>query len=214
MGVRRDIGRVAEGDYVEVAVSLLPPGPAWPRFLETGLRKVLGAFCREPERIHNRGLDLVEESDPRTATETIAAWEREYGLPEKCLHDPPSTIEGRRAAVHAKAISQGGQTAAYFISIAAALGHVITIEEPFPFCAEESCADDPCYDDAWAFAYIVNESNAHITAFRSDSDGNHPLGAAGEPLMIWEDTELECALWKVAPSHAVLVFFYDEAEFD
>lgn len=62
---------------------------------------------------------LLLEADPRTASATLADWERVYGLPESFITQAGITqsIAERRAALVAKDAMQGGQSRAFYISL-------------------------------------------------------------------------------------------------
>lgn len=79
--------------YAKMLASLLPPGRVWR--LETGtvLANVLLGAADELERIHERGQDLIEESDPRTTDELLEDFERVLDL------DSDGTDDERRARV-------------------------------------------------------------------------------------------------------------------
>jgi uncharacterized protein YmfQ (DUF2313 family) len=74
---------------------------------------------------------LLLEMYPDTATDTIADWERTCGI----TVDETDTISRRRARVLEIVRRVGGLSKQYFISLAAALGHTIEIENYFPFVA-------------------------------------------------------------------------------
>lgn len=116
-------GEVSEsGSYSSQLAKLLPPGIAWD--LEDGseLRETLLAMSDELERVRFRGLDLINETDPRTASETIGDWETAFGLPDERVTSISSDLDERRVAVTQKVVAQGGQNYTYFETICAACG--------------------------------------------------------------------------------------------
>lgn len=110
-------------DYADLLRRLSPKGWVW----GTGGRweQLLTALAAEYARIHGRVVDADAETDPRTATETIAAWERMLGIDA-----PAAALADRRLACYARMIATGGQSEAYFIVLAAGLGVTITILAP------------------------------------------------------------------------------------
>ena len=112
---------VTNAGLVESAKALFPPGRAWPRDADTELHKLAEFLAAEPGTIARRVLDLLDEMDPRTVTETLDEWEAELGLPGSC--ETPTTLAGRQGAIHAKTLSVGDPTAANYIEIAKALGY-------------------------------------------------------------------------------------------
>lgn len=74
-------------------VGLLPPGRAWKPGTNSLLAKLLLACGDELERLGVRAVQLIQESDPRQATETLPEWERMLEL------GSDGTTEQRRARV-------------------------------------------------------------------------------------------------------------------
>lgn len=100
--------------YSRQLADLLPPGVVWDLEADSEIRKVLLACADEYERVRERGWALIEETDPRTATETIAEWEEALGLPDERVTAIPSTIAERRVAVTQKYTGRGGQNYEFF----------------------------------------------------------------------------------------------------
>lgn len=106
--------------------ALFPRGRVWDR--SGDVQALIAAKAPEVARFYSRAAKMVqEEQHGRTAEETIAAWEREYGLPQ--CGELPETLAERQAAVAAAVRGSGGQSVAYFYGIASALGVNILIEE-------------------------------------------------------------------------------------
>lgn len=129
-------------DYVTVLLQLLPNGFAWAIKQDPFFLALLRGLSREAARVEGRAIDLIAEADPRTTTELLSDWERVYALPEKC-GTPPATIEGRRAALHAKMSARSVGNVPFFLELAANLGfpdaQVHRMYEPF-VCTSE-CTD-------------------------------------------------------------------------
>lgn len=76
-----EFGRTAEAEeYARQQVQLLPPGKVWYRELTGWIHRIFLGSGEELARICARGVQLLNESDPRTATETLEDWERTYAL--------------------------------------------------------------------------------------------------------------------------------------
>lgn len=174
---------VVDDAYLTQAQHLLPPGRAWTRAPGRVLTRLLSAISYEFSRVHRRARRLLEEMDPRTTRELLTDWERVTGLPA-CT--TPTTIEGRRAAVHAKLLGGAGlQDKAFFAELAAALGYTIEIRDRLaPFTCVSPCTD-ALYQGTWVFVWEV------VT-----SSGDH-------------DELLECVMREHAPSHTHVVFTYE-----
>jgi uncharacterized protein YmfQ (DUF2313 family) len=193
-------------DYAQVLADLLPRGWAWPRDPAAVIMLTMRGLAEEFARVTKRDCDLLAESYPCGATETLPDWERVTGLPDPCTGELP-TIQQRRAAVCAKLGAVGGSNAQYFIDLAAGLGFSITIETFEPFRVSQNRVGDHLYDQSWIYAWRINVSGeVTYVYFRAG------LSAVGEPLRAWGNELLECAIRAVAPAHTVLIFAYHPAE--
>jgi len=85
--------------YSRMLMSLLPPGKVW-RYVGSTLSDLFLGCADELERVEGRVDDLIEESDPRTATELLPEFERELGLVAA------ATITERRANIVARLIAR------------------------------------------------------------------------------------------------------------
>jgi hypothetical protein len=88
--------------YLKSVQSLLPGGPAFTRDADAKITKLLKGLATELGRVDGRAVDLLDESDPRTASETLADWERVYGI----TTDTTLSDAVRRDAILAKIASQ------------------------------------------------------------------------------------------------------------
>ena len=104
-------------------LDLLPPGRLWQLEAGSFLHRLLVGIGDEVERVIVRARDLVEETDPRTATETIAEWERNLALPDEQVLSIPATLAGRRVAVTQKLVGRTGQDLQFFTALCAACGY-------------------------------------------------------------------------------------------
>lgn len=190
--------------YTRALKGLLPSGKAWPAEVGSTMHKVLQAIADELARIDGRAAELIEEFDPRTTNELLTDFERVYGLPDPCLEGATQTVVERRNALVAKVVNLGGQSRAYFIALADALGYTITITEFSPFVAGGSEAGDPLTNGDWAFAWQVNAPETTVTEFRVG------LSGCGDPLRSWGNELLECVIDRQKPAHTFVLFAYGE----
>lgn len=188
-------------DYLLQLQSLLPAGPAWPRE-ESPLKRLLTGLAQELGRVSGRAQNLLEEADPRTTAELFADWERVAGLPDECAiaFGGEQTIAQRRAALLSKLTTLGGQSAAYYVSLAAALGYAITVED-FTEHTVEDDVEHPLYAEAWRFAWQVNGVLDEVTEITVNDTVNDPLASWGTAL-------LECVIKRLAPAHTTVLFSY------
>lgn len=190
--------------YREQLKALLPPGRAFPRERGTTLDGLLDALAQELARIDARADRLVTEAVPLTTAELLTDWERVAGLPDNCSSLLAETLQGRRADLVSKLVSRGGQSPAYFISLAAALGYEVTIEEFRPFRAGMSAAGDELTNGDWVFSWRVRAPEVTVIRFRAGQS------AAGEPLAKWGNAALECRISHNKPAHTIVLFAYSD----
>jgi uncharacterized protein YmfQ (DUF2313 family) len=201
-------------DYAQQLKQLLPPGPVWQtgikdmpaasltttgtvadplrgRFRrESRLGQVLGALAVELARVEQRARDLVEESDPRTATETLDQWEAMLGLPDDAVLEIPATTEKRRLAILAKIrASLGGQSVVFFEELALVCGYVAVVVDGYASSIPRSGRYEsgaPVYGVAWAHAWKMVVQPPAGVALSTD--------------------ELERIIRRAAPAHTVVIF--------
>ncbi|ESQ78521.1 putative phage tail protein [Asticcacaulis sp. YBE204] len=177
--------------HTQGVIKLLPKGDLWDG-LET-LKLVLAAWAEELSRVDGRMDDLLIESDPARAVETLEDYERVLGLPDECM-PVAASIEERQQAVLAKLIAAGGQTIAYYKALARALGYEIEVDEFDPFTTE-STTDDFLYDEANATSWEVRIVSA--------PEGRYIDGQC---------LDLECVITRANQSHLEVGFNYSALE--
>lgn len=146
--------------------------------------------------------EILVEADPRTASALLADWERVYGLPDGCIAVSgiaQSTAE-RRSALVSRATMQGGQSAAYFIALAAALGYAITITEGYPHTTEMD-SEDPVTDEQSRFVWYVHAALDTVRELTTEDDTEMATA-------VWGNTLLECSINRFKPSHTRAIFAY------
>lgn len=111
--------------YSQALKQLLPRGRLWNLEQDSEISNTLLAIGGELARVDARGMDLIKETDPRTATETIADWERILALPDDRVLAIPGTLAARRVAATAKFVAREGQSVAFFVRLAAACGYTL-----------------------------------------------------------------------------------------
>jgi uncharacterized protein YmfQ (DUF2313 family) len=189
-------------EYRNQLAQLLPPGFAIPAYEGTEAYQLIDGIAQELARLDGRAETLIKEANPATTTELLPDWERVAGLPDDCSNGEDSTVEQRRRALLAKLTATGGQSAAYFIEVAAALGYTITITEFRPFRVGMSQVGQPLSNDDWIYTWRVNAPEETVTTFKVG------LSTVGDPLASWGNDMLECYLNKIKPAHTILLFGY------
>jgi uncharacterized protein YmfQ (DUF2313 family) len=202
-------------EYAGALRDLLPDGPAWPRLSSSYLQKwcagnglIWGDVDASAAQL------LTVDSDPRATIAMLPDWERNFGLPDPCLALPPQTIGARQAALVNKMTIEGGQSIAFFTSVAASLGYAITITEYSPFqCGISQCGDTRNQAGVYRwqigpptirYYWTVNVGLAGLSWFRC---GEGQCGV-DPSLTIGADTGLECRLKQWAPAHTQVLFNY------
>lgn len=191
-----------EAEFLAALHGLMPQGPAWPREPGTLIDAVLHAMADRAAAQHARiGVLANAESYPASTAEMLTDWERAYGLPDGCGSEGDSTAQ-RRAALLSRIAERGGQSRAYFIGVAAALGFTVTIEECRPFRVGVSRVGDPLYGQGWIFTWRVRAPETTIVPFRVG------ISRVGDPLRSWGNARLECVIRRIAPAHTTVLFAY------
>lgn len=158
---------------------LQPPGVYSP---DNALLQALQSA--EGKVLDQAGFDaLYTEMDPRTVDSMLLDWEIMAGLPDPCV-DAGQTKEARRMALLAKLINLGGQSIAYYINLAAALGYTITVTEG---PAAHVWTIHTSLDNYWEFT--VTDS-------------------AADPLAYWGNQILECVINRLKPAHTRVIYSY------
>lgn len=109
--------------YASQLLKLLPPGPLWNFESNSKLRATMLGIGDEFARVQLRGAQLIDESDPRTASETLGDWETMLSLPDGIVLEIPATFAERRVAITQKLVSRAGQNYAFFESLCSACGY-------------------------------------------------------------------------------------------
>src|SRR5215831_12979734 len=214
-------------DYAQQFLTLLPQGQAWPRDQDSTLVRTCDGLAQywgqldDPTGI-NRGVDaraadLLEiESDPGQTLELLTDWERNWGLPDKCVAEP-LTIGERHVALVNKMRMMGAQSRQFFIDLAASIGYTITITEYSPFMTGISrCGDTTAFNpdeptkNRWMlgppenrFYWTVHVQTLKFVYFRTGGS------QCGDRLMsIGLATDLECLLRRYKPAHTEIIFDY------
>ncbi|MCH5146368.1 DUF2313 domain-containing protein, partial [Desulfovibrio sp. UIB00] len=124
------------------------------------------------------------------------------GLPDTCAGGYGQTQAERIAAALAKIRARGGQSRAYYIGVAKALGFEITIEEYDVYTCESHC-DQPICDESWRFVWTVRGPQVTVREFTCQS-------ACDDPLSSWGNELLECTINRLKPAHTLVLFAYGE----
>jgi uncharacterized protein YmfQ (DUF2313 family) len=189
-------------DFVRAFQALMPRGRIWnqggPYGAQAGtVTGLMGCYEAQTARSNN----LLVDCFPATSYELLPEWEATLGLPDPCAGTPPST-QARRAQVVARLTNSGGQSAAYFIQQAAALGYTVTVTNYAPFRTGQSRCGMQLGNKDWFFTWSINAPLDSITYFATGQS------TAGDPLATWGNDVLECEMNALKPAHTILQFHY------
>jgi uncharacterized protein YmfQ (DUF2313 family) len=202
-------------EYALALRDLLPDGAAWPRDPTSYLMKWCAGNGKIWGDIDASAAQLLnQESDPRKAVAMLPDWNRNWGLPDPCLATPPQTIADQQAALVNKMTLVGGQSIAFFQSVAVSFGYNVTVTEHSPFtCGISQCGDtrNQAGNYRWEigpatirFYWTVNVGQTPLSWFRCGEGqcGRDPM------LTIGESSGLECRISAWAPAHTQVLFNY------
>ena len=211
-------------DYAEALLGLLPHGQAWPRHPDSTLVLAVTGLAEYWGFVDGRAADLLEiESDPRATVELITDWERNWGLPDPCLKNPPTNLNDRHRALVAQMTLLGGQSRAFFIGVAASIGYTITISEFSPYmtgvsrCGDRTGIYNP--DDPtrpyWAlgprenrYYWIVHVDALKFVRFYTGASQT----GIDRLLAIFGPADLECFLGRWKPAHTIIIYDFSHFE--
>lgn len=181
----------------------LPPGWVWPREPDSNVARTLAPLAEGIARLEVSAAQLhFEAAGPRDAVALLDAYERVLGG-DLCAVDLASLSSADRQGVaHQRWIARGGQSRAYFIEMAAALGTPITItEQRLTRCGEAVCGDELTADGE-QFVWVVNLAADRLV------DTECGVTECGDALGDITPNICECVIRTGAPAHTTVVFNY------
>lgn len=190
---------ITRQQYAQAFIQLLPLGLLFETDQESTLYQLILAICANYEIFDTFTDEFMTEVYPDTTTELLIDWETEFGLPDECSQ-ADDTIETRRKLLMAKYNALGGQTAAYYIMLAAYLGYTITITEFTGFRTNINRTNDVLYGEDWQWVWQVNCSLTNAVYFRTN------LSTTNEPLIDYGNERLICFMNKYKPAHTEVIF--------
>lgn len=185
--------------YTRMLMALLPPGAIWPREPGTVRHALMSATAEEMALIHQWLEAILAERSPRTALYLLSDWERVLGLPDDCT-GPAETIAARRAQAHARMVSTGGQSRAYMIEVARALGYGIEIIEHRTRYHGLRRHGEHYGGPDMQFTWTVIERSGTVRLRR------YGQAFHGEPYQTWGNYPLVCLIRRLAPAHTIVLF--------
>lgn len=194
---------LTRGDYHGILHTLAPPGQALPSEPESIWQRLLEARAGAFHRVDARADTLIEEADPRTASDLLPDWERVTALPDPCVTGE-QTLNARRDGVVRVLTTTGGASRPYFKGLAADLGYDIEIEDYLAHTVG-SDVSEPIRGIDWRWAWTVRAPSDTVEYFAVNSGVNEPLAS-------WGNERLECVISRLAPAHSLVLFAYGDDE--
>lgn len=178
---------------------LLPPGPIWETESDNDLYLLMEALSVEASRVYEQTNTMVRELRPFSTEQLVPEWEEVLGLPDLC-DPPPSTLEARQAAISARFLARGGQSANYYIGLLKAVFNVdATIDQNWPWGTPSHTGDGTSGSGSVCGDSISSLSTG--LTFRV----NVPGSQVGSQEIA---DRLECLIRRVKPEHTNVVFNY------
>ncbi|SMD18419.1 putative phage tail protein [Rhizobium sp. RU36D] len=197
-------------DLLSPALAAWPQGPAWgtpdgEAMPQThGLARLTRVIVDTFQVLYAKAYQLIRESSVSGVSLLLPEWERDFGLPDKCVGSSGS-VEERIRALEAKVAAGVVATGGDFIRLAASYGFVIDIEEPAIFeCGFSECGGEHTVGDARQETYwIVRVTDLAVDYFLAGEGecGFTPLFSYGEA------ERLICLLQKYAPGWTTPVLY-------
>ncbi len=198
------MGVMTSADYLSQLQALLPPGSGLSKHPASNLTALLAAFADVLAEVDAAFNALYDEADPTTTTQLLTDWERIAALPDPAAGSDYQSVAERRAWLMSRLTGVGGQSAAYFIDLAAQLGTTISITEFSPWgCGFGQCGRDPISGDGTvAMLWRVNMPVPPTYFFQAG------LSQCGDPLGYCKTGVIEALFQRWKPAHTTLIFNY------
>jgi uncharacterized protein YmfQ (DUF2313 family) len=188
--------------------ALLPPGRALTREAGAVLTKLLQAIAAVFSRTEQDLEATQVQYDPLVATTLLADWERLLALPDGCTLDQELSTADRQRIASQRLMEQGGQSRAYFISLAEQLGEPDCTITEFQQATCGSNCNDALYSEADEFAWRMNVRNFAQGARSANCDDH-----CNNALQIYTPNLIECPITKRRPAHTKVLFAYDATSY-
>jgi len=196
-------------DYLTALLAHLPYGKLWDDLRQpgSGIHAIMQALAEEFARVDNRAETLRLDLDPRYTSDLLFDWENFAELPDICSALVNTTLQERRLALVAKLTYTGGQSRAFYVALANAMGYAIEITEYTPFvCGFSQCGIDALWEGGHKIRHhwSVTVLGPRVTYFRC---GESECGIDPITKFVAAD-DLECRFRDINQAHRILHFVY------
>lgn len=190
--------------YKQQLRALLPLGPAWDPELVPEVDLILEGVSQEFARVEARAAAILNEMDAAGVNELVPDWEQVMNLPDSCLGQNPA-FEDRRLAVQQRLVAVGGQTIAYFISLAAGQGYPSASVTEFRAPRWGRSRFGVAHFGTWNAQFMWT---LH-TGGRQKAGRRFGVSYWGERFGVNPGNALECVIRRAAPAHAAVHIDYN-----
>ena len=195
-------------DKTKITVSYLPDGEALiaKNIPSTNLYKLLDSFTLSFV-LYCKNIDVLKkiEMNPGTTETLISRWEKEYGLPDKCLKKTDD-LEQRRTNLLIKIGMNGVQTVQDFEDLAAKFGYDVNV---IPAAGSEKVTFPLQFP--WSFMTEKGSKFTLIVDMPSELGRNtFPFDVTKFPFPFGTDNGniIECVFKRLVPSNVNVIFRY------
>ncbi|MBA4222237.1 YmfQ family protein [Bosea vestrisii] len=196
----------SEDQVLDELLSHLPPGWIWRRDRDSLIAALLSPLAGGIADVEELAEEMLHEVDPRLASVCLPDFERVLG-PDPCGRDTSTmSLADRRQLAHQRWTARGGASRQYFIDLAAMRGIAITISENRVSYAGRLVAGGKLVEPPQQFVWTVHLPS--LTRKRLFTAG---ASQAGERLVTFTLSDIECDIRRLKPAHTEVVFRYGSA---
>lgn len=188
--------------HLPILQQLLPPISYNPNGQHIKVELIATAFVLD--NLQDSAARVLTAIDPAKVTELLDEWEKDYGLPDSCNGEIPTTTEERLGALYAKMVSHLPLTIPLLESIAASVGFAGTEVKK----RQPATCIDPCNTllngEVHRFVLDVFTPNTRLfIPATCISKCNDSIAFVEKPL-------LQCVFRRLEPAYAFFQFHYGE----
>lgn len=189
-------------DLEASGLSLWPRGAAWgspdgePPDSNSVIAGLTRALISPFATLYRRAWRVFEESCTSTIVDSLADWEREFGLPDPCVSVQQDEKLRRRVLAN-RVRSMATITPADVVRLAAFFGYVVALEEPEGFKAGVStCGNNhEVSDTALDQQFVIHLHDTPTSQFEAG------IGEAGTDRLLNFDIEtISCVINRIVPA--------------
>ena len=200
------MARSSDDVLTAIQANLMPDGWAWNHDAASNAVQSFRPLADFVAGFEAAAEAQLDEAVPLTAQQLVGAYERVLGA-DPCLGDPSTLpFDALRMSISTRWTQPTDVSIPGLIALAAGYGVGITITEVVRKPWGGRVCGDPWVPNPQQFTWVVSMPAARVVPFVwGGSRWGTPFGT------IERNTQIECVISRVAPSHTVPVFSYAEA---